>query len=213
MTFKSSWISPAICTVLVWLLAVPPGMAQQDPAPPFKIRVIEGEGAINNMRQVLNRAATVVVEDENHNPLSGVSVTFFLPNEGPSGLFPNGSRVLTVFTDSNGTASSRSIRFNNQVGLMRIGVVASLFSQTASSTITQTNVSSTGSMQSSFVAATGTPKIVNRHGSHKRLYMMLGIVGAGAATGYYLSTRKSTPTAAISIGAPSIGTPTVGTPK
>jgi hypothetical protein len=147
------------------------------------------------------------VEDENHNPLSGGSVTFFLPNEGPSGLFPNGSRVLTVFTDSSGVASSRPIHFNNQIGLMRIQVVASLFSQTTEATITQTNISSNGSVQSSFVPATGTPKLVSRHTSHKKLYIVLAVVGAGVAGGVYFATKKSPPAATVSIGAPTAGTP------
>jgi hypothetical protein len=196
-----------ICTVLVWFLAAPPLPAQQQEELPFRIRILEGEGAINNVRQVLNRAASVVVEDENHNPLSGVSVTFFLPNEGPSGLFPNGSRVLAVFTDNNGVASSRPIHFNNQIGLMRINVVASLFSQTASATITQTNVSSSGSVRSSFVPATGTPRLVDRHASHKKLIIVVGVVAVGIGAGVFLATRTSAKTATISVGAASAGTP------
>src|ERR1051326_245065 len=91
---------------------------QLQESPPFRITVIEGEGSINNIRQAVNRGATVMVEDENKNPLSGVAVAFFLPNEGPSGVFPNGSHVLTVFTDDKGMASSRPVHFNNLVGLM-----------------------------------------------------------------------------------------------
>ena len=200
--------SAPISVVLVWSMLVPLCPAQQKvEEPPFRVRIIEGDGAINDTRQVLNRAASVVVEDENHNPLSGVSVTFFLPNEGPSGLFSNGSRVLTVFTDSDGIASSRPIHFNNQIGIMRINVAASVFSQTVNAVIMQTNISSNGATRSSFVPATGAPKLVSRSPSHKKLYIILAAIAAGAATGAVLATRKSPPAATISVGAPGAGQP------
>lgn len=207
----------AVRLVLIQALLVstcpPPLSAQQEAAPPFRITVMEGDGAINNIRQVLNRGASVVIEDENRNPLSGVSVTFFLPNEGPSGLFPSGSRVLTVFTDEKGIASSRSIRFNNLVGLMSIRVVASLFSQTVSATITQTNVSSSASVKSSFVPATGAPRMASRPRSVKKLVAILVILGAAAGAGYYFATHKTPPSATIAVGTPSAGTPTVTGPQ
>ncbi len=75
---------------LTFSLCAPPLPAQQqqlpDNSPPFHISVLEGEGSINNIGQPVNRGATVMVEDENRNPLSGVAVSFFLPNDGPSGL-------------------------------------------------------------------------------------------------------------------------------
>ena len=181
--------------------------AQQDGSPPFRIVVLEGEGAINNIHQVVNRAVSVEVDDTNHNPLSGVSVTFFLPNDGPSGLFPNGSRILTVFTDDKGAATSRSIRFSNQVGIMPIRVVASLFSQTATAVVNQTNVASSASVRSSYVPAAGGSQMASRGRSHKTLFIILGIAAVGAGAGVYFATRKSTPTASISLGNPTVGTP------
>lgn len=214
-TLGNSRVQSPIAAALVVLLTVTAAQAQQqqtqqgevpDQLPPFRIRVIEGEGAINNIRQAVNRGASVVVEDENHNPLSGVSVTFFLPNDGPSGLFPNGSRVLSVFTDDKGVASSRGLRFNNQVGLMKVGVVASLFSQTVNATITQTNISSASSVKSSYVPAIGMPKSSVR-GSSKKWIIILAVAGAGAGVGIYFATKKGPPNASISIGAPTAGTP------
>jgi hypothetical protein len=181
--------------------------SQSAAAPPFKIVVLEGDGAINNIHQLVNRAISVEVDDTNHNPLSGVSVTFFLPNDGPSGLFPNGSRILTVFTDDHGVATSRSIRFNNQIGIMPIRVVASLFSQTSTVTVNQTNVASSASVRSSYVPAAGGSEMATRGHSHKALFIILGIAAAGAGAGVYFATRKSTPTARISIGSPTVGTP------
>jgi hypothetical protein len=202
---------PILITGLLLVTAPAPLAAQQD-APPFRITVLEGQGSINNIKDTVNRAISVQVEDENRNALSGVSVTFFLPNDGPSGLFPNGSRVLTVFTDDKGVASSRSVRFNNLIGLMPVKVVASMFSQTTTATVTQTNVSSAATQKSSYVPAAGGSKIAPSGGGgpSKKFWIILAIAGAAAGAGIYFATRSSTPTAGVSLGTPSVGTPTVG---
>ena len=176
--------------------------------PPFRILVIEGEGSINNIKQPVNRGAVVLVEDENKNPLSGVAVTFYLPAEGPSGLFPNGGRTLTVFTDEKGLAASRGIRFNNLVGLMKMRVTASLFSQSANAMITQTNVSSAAAMRSGLVPSTGeTQTKAGGGGPSKKTWIILGAIGAGVGLGLYFGMRSTTPTAAVSVGQPTIGSP------
>jgi hypothetical protein len=179
-------------------------MPLPDDRPPFHILVIEGEGAINNVHQTVNRAATVLVEDENKTPLSGVAVSFFLPPDGPSGLFPNGSRVFTAFTDEKGMAASRPIRFNPLVGIMPIHVQASLFSQTANATITQTNVA-TGQAIRSYVSPV-TRNQEPSSGVHipKKVWVTAIVVGAGVAAGVVLLNRTSPPTATI-------GNPTTGT--
>lgn len=202
----------ALSVVLVWSLLVgtlPRAAAQQSPEArvPFRIAVLEGEGSINNVKQAVHRGAVILVEDENKNPISGVAVTFFLPSEGPSGFFPNGSRVLTVFTDEKGLAATRPIRFTDNVGLMRVRVSASLFSQTANALITQTNVSSASAVRSSLVPGGGKLKVTKAGPGHKRLIAILAVVGAGAGAGYYFATRKSTPTATLGVGAPTVGGP------
>jgi hypothetical protein len=183
-------------------------MPLPDDQPPFHITVIEGEGAINNIHQPVNRAATVIVEDENKTPLAGVAVTFFLPNDGPSGLFPNGSRVLTVFTDEKGIAQSRPIHFNPLVGIMPIRVSASLFSQSVNATITQTNVG-TGAAIRSYISPT-TRNQEPHSGIHisKKVWVTALIVGGAVAVGVILLDQKSPPSATI--GAPTTGTITIG---
>jgi hypothetical protein len=185
-------------------------MPLPDDQPPFHITVIEGEGAINNIHQTVNRAATVIVEDENKTPLSGVAVSFFLPNDGPSGLFPNGSRVLTVFTDDKGIATSRPIRFNPLVGIMPIRVTASLFSQSVNATITQTNVA-TGQAVRSYVSPVTRNQEPAGHGIHvsRKVWVTAVIVGAGVAAGVFLLERSSPPTATIG-GATTTGPITIG---
>ena len=105
----------------------------------LNIVVIEGEGAINNIRQRTAREPIVQVEDRNRKPVAGAAVVFMLPDTGASGVFPNGSRTLTVMTDENGRAAARGIRPNTVKGDMQIRVNASHQGQTGSATITQTN--------------------------------------------------------------------------
>ena len=202
-----------VFTMLSGMLSAPAFAQQRPDDPPFRVTVIEGEGSINNVRQAVNRGATVLVEDENKNPLSGVAVSFFLPNEGPSGVFPNGSKVLTTFTDNKGMASSRTVRFNNLVGLMRIQVTATLFSQTASAVITQTNVSSAGAAKAGLVPASGQAKVSKPSGApHKGRTLLIIAAAAGAAAVIYFATRSSPPNATIGAGA-TVGTPTIGGPQ
>ena len=186
-----------------------PAQLSDDQAP-FHITTIEGEGAINNIHQQVNRPAVVVIEDENKTPLSGVAVSFFLPNDGPSGVFPNGSRVLTVFTDEKGVAMSRAVRFNQLVGIMPIRVSATLFSQTVSSTITQTNVGS-GQAMRSYVSPVTRNQESHGGGLHvsKKTVIIIAAVGAAAAAGVYFATKKSAPAATIG-SAPTVGTITIG---
>jgi len=180
---------------------------QQEDRPPFRIVVLEGEGSINNVKQPVNRGALVLVEDDNKNPLGGVAVTFFLPSEGPSGFFPNGSRVLTVFSDEKGLAATRPIHFSDGIGLMRVRVSAALFSQTANALITQTNVSSAAATRSELVPGAGKLKVERPGTSHKRLIITLVAIGAAAGLAYYFATKKDTPTGTITVGTPSIGGP------
>lgn len=207
----SNSILSLLVAVGLMVQSLPSAMAQNtDEQPPFRILVIEGEGSINNIRQPVNRGAVVLVEDENKNPLAGVAVTFYLPSEGPSGLFPDGGRTLTVFTDEKGLAASRGIRFNNLVGLMKMRVTASLFSQSANAMVTQTNVSSAAAMRSGLVPTTGEPRSARIGGGglmSRKTFIILGAVGGAVGAGLYFGMKKTTPTAAVTIGQPTIGSP------
>src|SRR5580693_10262508 len=105
----------AVCLLLVNLCRLP----AQEPPPKLNIVIVEGQGAINNVKQRVNREPIVQVEDENHKPVAGVAIIFFLPNDGPGGTFANGSTTLTTTTNAQGQAVARGIRFNNQPGTMQ----------------------------------------------------------------------------------------------
>ncbi len=179
-----------------------PAWAQQ-PVTGLSITIVEGEGAINNIRQRLNRDPVVQVEDQDHRPVAGAAVTFFLPEQGAGGTFPNGSRMLMVLTDAQGRAVARGIRPNNQSGPMQIRVTASFQGLTASSIITQTN------------AATGPSTSGGGMSKGAKWAIILAIAGGAAAGGIAAATHggssgggSSTPPAIVITP----GTPTVGAP-
>ncbi len=101
--------------------------------------IVEGEGAINNIRQRVAREPIVQVEDENHRPVAGAAVLFALPRSGASGTFANGATTLQVTTDQQGRAVARGLRPNNQAGRFQIAVTATYGVLTATIAITQMN--------------------------------------------------------------------------
>lgn len=138
-----STISRGLAVLLACLIASP--LPAQTPAPAstptqISILILEGEGAINNVRQRVARESIVQVQDENHKPVAGAAVTFFLPGDGPSGVFANGSRSITVLTDEQGKAAIRGMHVNKLQGRMQIRVEASFQGLTTHATISQTSM-------------------------------------------------------------------------
>jgi hypothetical protein len=126
---------------LLCLDAIPlTGAQDSQAAPRLNIVIIEGEGAINNIRQRTAREPIVEVDDENHRPVAGATVVFTLPSNGSGGLFANASRILTVVTDSQGRAVATGLKPNTIAGNMRIQVDASYKGGTSHTFITQKNV-------------------------------------------------------------------------
>jgi len=177
----------------------------QSPAS-LQIIIVEGEGAINNVKQRVNREPIVQVEDENHKPVAGAAIIFFLPNDGPGGTFANGSSTLTTTSNAQGQAVARGIRFNNQAGSMQIRVTASFAGQTASAIISQTNVLG--------VAASGAS--VGGMSLATKLLIIGAVVGAGVAAGVVIANHGggggSNPAAPSTITI-TPGTVTVGGPQ
>jgi hypothetical protein len=122
-----------------------PTLQAQAPPASLQITIIDGEDAINNIRQRTAREPIVQVEDENHKPIAGAAVVFLLPNEGPSGTFAGGVRTLNVVTDAKGQAVARGFHPNHAAGKYQIRVNASYQGKTAQTTINQQNVSGVAS--------------------------------------------------------------------
>jgi len=196
---RSEGPARALAVGLICLLALPSLPAQEAPRPKLSIVVVEGEGAVNNIRQRLAREPIVRVEDENKKPLAGATVVFLLPKSGASGLFPNGTTMLTVTTDAKGQALAAGLRPNSVAGQFQIRVTANYQGMTGSTSVSQSNAGA---------AAAGV--------SGKAI-AILAAVGAAAAAGVVVATGGDNgngpppppPPRTVSITA---GTPNVGAP-
>lgn len=194
-----------IPVLLVALMASP--LTAQDTGLALNLVVVEGEGAINNIKQRTAREPVVQVEDQNHRPIAGAAVVFTLPTQGAGGTFGGGAHSLTVMTDSQGRAIAHGLRPNNVQGQYQIHVNASYGGKTTSTTISQTNAVIAGAAAG---AAAG--------GISAKLLIVLGVVaGAAAAGGAVYATHNgsgnngngagNTPAVSITPGTGTVGPP------
>jgi hypothetical protein len=173
------WLSP----VLALLISLPATsvVQAQDAAPKLNIVIVEGDGAINNIRQRTAREPIVQVEDENHKPIAGAAVVFALPGQGAGGTFAGGAHTLSVVTDSQGRAVAHGFHPNNVQGQYQIRVTASNSGQSASANITETNALVAGGA-STAGAAGGI--------SGKLIAVIVIVAAAAAAGGAYAATHS-----------------------
>jgi len=180
-----------------WMIAASL-LGQTPPPDSLQITILDGDQAINNIRQRTAREPIVQVEDENHNRIPGAIVVFTLPGNGPGGSFAGAGNTLSTISDAEGKAVARGFRPNNLTGKFEIRVSASYQGKTGHAIITQTNVGS--------VAVTHTARWVT----------ISLIVAAAAAGGVVAATRggSSTPAQATIPSGPSVtaGSGSVGPP-
>jgi len=112
-----------------------------NPAPALVITILDGEGALNDIRQRTAREPIVQVEDENHKPIAGAAVLFALPSSGPGGAFAEGAQTFSTVTDSAGRAVAHGLRPNSVSGSYSIHVRVTFNGSTSETEIHQQNVS------------------------------------------------------------------------
>ena len=175
------------CFLAVWITAL--GVAQDAAPTALNIEIIEGEGAINNIRQRTAREPIVQVTDENHKPVAGALVLFTAPNRGAGGLF-NGARTLSVTTDAQGRAVAQGFQPNAVRGKFQIRVNASYRGVKAERTIAESNVGPLLGL---------TAKI-----------LIITAIAAGVAAGAAIAATSGSSTAkptVITAGPPTVGAP------
>jgi hypothetical protein len=89
----------------------------------LQVRVLAGEGAIHKAGSRSSQALSIQVSDETGKPVQGATVSFRLPEEGPTGLFRNGLRTHVAVTDASGAAAVKGVRWNQIEGQCPLRVI------------------------------------------------------------------------------------------
>jgi hypothetical protein len=167
----------------------------QSSAPPksLQIVILDGEGALNNIKLRTAHEPIVQVQDENHKPVAGAIVIFLLPNSGPGGTFLDGTNILSTTTDAEGKAIAHGLVPNKVTGQYQIQVQAKYNDLNAKTAIQQKNVSEKSSTQ----AHAGHPIV--------KWVLVSAAVGAGIAAGIVVSQSGHSTT--IKAGTPTVGAP------
>ncbi len=120
------------------------------------ITIVEGDGGSNVVGKKSSVRPVIEVRDEKNQLVEGAVVTFVAPADGPSVVFGNGLRTVTVMTDAQGRARPPAMKAVN-TGSFRVQVSASYKGQMVSTAISQTNFESAAEAKGG-VAPSSTPR-------------------------------------------------------
>ncbi|MFN0104727.1 MAG: hypothetical protein ACKV2U_21895, partial [Bryobacteraceae bacterium] len=174
------------------------------PAPSrITIKIIAGQGAVNNIGMRVAAQPGVEVLDQNNAPVVDADVMFQAPADGPGGSFFGGMRTYSVKTDAKGQAMATGFIPNDSTGRFGIAVRATAGAAVAEAVVNQSNGQGpAGSRASS---------------SRKGLWTILGVAAVVAIAGGVAASSGGSSTAAdtvakrpVTIGA---GPVTVGGPR
>ena len=176
------------------LLAAP--ATAQGPDVAIQIRILAGDGGINNINNNVAVEPLIEVVDSAGKPVPKATVTLRAPASGPSVTFFGASRVATMTTDDQGRVRVSGILPNTQEGSFQIEVRAEFNNMSVTTAITQSNA-----------VAPGDPK-PKRRGIGWR---MIAAIGTAATVGIVAAALRGksetvTPTT-IRLGNVSVSTP------
>jgi hypothetical protein len=156
------------------------------------IKVLEGNGAINNISRRTAYAPLVQVVDRDNHPLAQIPVTFIVPAIGPGARFSDGGTTLTVTTDQEGKAVARGLTPNSTPGAFEIRVTAVYQGRMARAIVNQTNAAP-----------------VKAESGNTRRLLIIGLI-AGAAAGGLLATQSGGGGSSAPARPPAADPPVVG---
>ncbi len=204
------------------------GPAQSDSAPAIlRIRVLEGEGSIHTAGTRSTQPIVVFLTDETGRPVEGASVSVRLPEDGPSGLFPNGMKTEIAVTGPDGRVTIRGIQWGRAAGPVQLRVTANKGEARAGLLSTQyvTEPAGAAPRRSAPEGAKPVPARAPARiepPSRSKWFVLAALIGGAAAGGVAAMSRGGAGTAGggaappagvtqptVSIGNPSI---TVGRP-
>jgi hypothetical protein len=164
----------------------------------LQIKILEGEGGVHIAGSRSSSPLTVEVTDEAGKPVENVTISFQLPEDGPSGVFATGLRSEVAVTDARGRASVRNFRVNRVAGAFEIRVTAARDSARA------------GMLSRQYIS--GGSRAAGAAGRSRKKWYYLAAVAAGAAIGgVAASSGAAAPAPSASPTPPplTVGAPTV----
>lgn len=177
--------------------------AQGDPAV-LQLRVVQGEGAVYASGSRATRGVVVQVTDETGRPVESATVSFRLPEQGPTGTFSSGQRTEIASTDANGRVEVWGMQWSRETGGFELRITAAK-GQVRGSVVCPLYLSAAPVLSRDRDAAP-------QHSlTHKKTKLWIA-VGLAAAAGFAAAgvAGKSAPAAtAAASTAPQIGTPTI----
>jgi hypothetical protein len=175
------------------------------------ITIIEGEGALNNIRQRDAREPIVQVTDENHKPVSGVALLFLIHgNSGATATFGSNSLTFSTTTDAQGIAHAGALHLGTHPGSITISVTASVNGVVAATAVIhQANVITALSSTSS-TAASQTAQTVAKHGLlhlSKTALIATGAAATAAAVAVTVVVVTRNNSTSLTLGGSTVGHP------
>jgi hypothetical protein len=170
----------------------------------LKIRVLAGNGEMNDLERHVMAPLVVQVVDQDERAMEGAEVIFRFPLNGPGATFLDGKTTVTVRTNGGGQARAVNWMANGQPGTFQVHVNATYGNQIGETTLSMTNVNR--------IVAEAKPTKSESLWSHG--WFKIAVIGGAAVAiglGVYFGTRggsKSGNTVGVSTGGP----PTVTSP-
>jgi hypothetical protein len=194
---------PVGTKVIVLLASILMQDTPQDNPAILQIRVLEGEGVAYPLGGRATRGVTVQVTDETGKPVEGSTVSFRLPEEGPSGTFSNGSRAEITTTRADGRASAWGMQWNRTEGSFEIRITA-VKGQARAGTVCAVYLSK---LTAAIESGSAPPKLGK---NRKWLWITVATVaGAGAVLAVTALAGKSSVPVGPTVTPTTIGTPTI----
>ena len=166
------------------------------------ITILDGEGALNDIRERTAREPIVQINDENHKPVAAALVLFSVDNPASGSPYAtfSGVSTLNVQTDEAGRAVAKGFQIGHRRGQFTVHVKASKGQTTAEASFVETNVMSLLDHRGA------EPSAHANIFANKKFDWLVGVAAAGGITaGVILASGKGPTT--ISTGTGTVGAP------
>lgn len=192
------------------ILSLAPFVAFPQSGDPLRIEINDGAETVVPRNSASARRIAVTVLGAGKQPIPNATVTFRLPAEGPSGVFPSGLRSESLLTGPKGEAFIHGIRWNDTPGRLEVRVIASS-GERRGEAVVNIEISPTLAPSRADRASTSV-----RGPSSNRKWLILALVAGGAGAGLALAGGSHSPaTAAPGVYVPPAAViipPTLGAP-